>query len=314
MRKLIEKITTFFKEYWNIYTPFIISTIISWFTNWNANQLQVTNQYFGNIISLCCLLTMLKFLFFPNKDKKGIEKIVTSQKSVKNMEITSDIEKTLEETIDLVKTSVKGGKSFMNKIKQFFKWVWKYKEQLIGLTGTLIYAIFVVYVYVNDKFGWVFEIIPNTDFWNYAVRISFGILSAIFVFYVVRNQVKWCGLGSLEKAQEYLDSLAEKFTSESTLSDKAKKKISEALKTMNKSLKEAKTLLDKYKSLYNKAVDEVNVFQELISNQLEYDEAGYQRAVANVSEIGKEIEVTQATIDSLSLKIEHYNDVLNSKK
>ena len=79
MRKLIEKITTFFKEYWNIYTPFIISTIISWFTNWNANQLQVTNQYFGNIISLCCLLTMLKFLFFPNKDKKGIEKIVTSQ-------------------------------------------------------------------------------------------------------------------------------------------------------------------------------------------------------------------------------------------
>ena len=102
--------------------------------------------------------------------------------------------------------------------------------------------------------------------------------------------------------------------SESTLSDKAKKKISEALKTMNKSLKEAKTLLEKYKSLYNKAVDEVNVFQELISNQLEYDEASYQKAVANVSEIGKEIEVTQATIDSLSLKIEHYNDVLNSKK
>ena len=83
---------------------------------------------------------------------------------------------------------------------------------------------------------------------------------------------------------------------------------------MNKSLKEAKTLLDKYKTLYNKAVDEVNVFQELISNQLEYDEASYQKAVANVSEIGKEIEVTQATIDSLSLKIEHYNDVLNSKK
>ena len=313
MRKLIEKITTFFKEYWNIYTPFIISTIISWFTNWNANQLQVTNQYFGNIISLCCLLTMLKFLFFPNKDKKGIEKIVTSQKSVKNMEITSDIEKTLEETIDLVKTSVKGGKSFMNKIKQFFKWVWKYKEQLIGLTGTLIYATFVVYVYVNDKFGWVFEIIPNTDFWNYAVRISFGILSAIFVFYAVRNQIKWVGVGSLEKAQEYLDSLSVSISEGNQLSDNAKKKISNALKIAKNHLKTYNTTLEEYKKLYNKAVEELNVFEEFKNNNLEYDEQEYQKVTQNTDEIKTEIDKIQAIILSLNEKVEHYQKVLNNK-
>lgn len=313
MRKLIEKITTFFKEYWNIYTPFIISTIISWFTNWNANQLQVTNQYFGNIISLCCLLTMLKFLFFPNKDKKGIEKIVTSQKSVKNMEITSDIEKTLEETIDLVKTSVKGGKSFMNKIKQFFKWVWKYKEQLIGLTGTLIYTIFVVYVYVNDKFGWVFEIIPNTDFWNYAVRISFGILSAIFVFYAVRNQIKWVGVGSLEKAQEYLDSLSVSISEGNQLSDNAKKKISNALKIAKNHLKTYNTTLEEYKKLYNKAVEELNVFEEFKNNNLEYDEQEYQKVTQNTDEIKAEIDKIQAIILSLNEKVEHYQKVLNNK-
>lgn len=314
MHKLVEKISAFLKNYWNIYAPPIISTIISWFTNWNANQLQVSNQYFGNIISLMCLLTMMKFIFFPNEKKNGVEKLVTSQKVIKNSEIGKDVEGAVDETIVLIQTSVKGGKRIMEKIKKFFKWTWTYKEQLIGLLGAIIYSVFVVYVYINDKFGWVFEYIPQTDFWFWAVRIGFGLLSTIFVFYSIRNQVKWCGVGTTAHAQEYLEKLTETIVGDNTLSDKAKKKISEALKTMNKSLKEANNLLEKYKVLYNKAVDEVNVFQELISNQLEYDNEGYQNAVNNVNEIRGEIESTQATIDSLSAKITHYNEVLNPKK
>nr|DAR54935.1 MAG TPA: hypothetical protein [Caudoviricetes sp.] len=314
MKNIFEKIATFFKEYWNVYAPIIISTIFSWFTNWNANQMQILNQYFGTIITLCCMFTMLKFMFFPNKEKKGVEKLVSMQNSVKNMEMTTNVEEKVDETILLIQTSVKGGKKIMQKIKNFFKWCWTYKEQIIGLTGSLIYTIFVAYVYINDKFGWIFEIVPNTDFWFWAVRVGFGVLSAIFVFFGMRNQCIWGGVGSRERAEEYLANLSAKITSDTTLSTKAQKKISEALKTMNKTLKEANSLLEKYKASYNKVVDDINVFKELIDNQLEYDNDAYQSALTNASDLSNKISEIQATIDNLTTKIEHYNQVMHVNK
>lgn len=314
MQKLVDKISAFLKDYWNIYAPPILSTLISWLTNWNVNQLQFWNQYFGNIISLMCLFTMLKFIFFPNKKKNGVEKIVTSQKIIKNSEIGKDVEGAVDETIVLIKTSVKGGKKIMEKVKNFFKWIWYYKEQLIGYLGDALYASFVIYVYIEDKFDWILNYLPQTDFWFWSVKIGYGVLSAIFLFYNVRNSSKWVGIGKTSTAKEYFARLTEKIVGDSTLSDKAKKKINDSLKTMNKTLKEANLSLEKYKVLYNKAVDEVNVFQELISNQLEYDNEGYQNALTNANKIKTDIDNTQATIDSLSAKIEHYNEVLNPKK
>lgn len=313
MKNIIEKITTFLSKYWNLYAPPIISTIISCFTEWNASQMQIVNQYFGNIITLTCLFTMLKFIFFPNEKKNGFEKIATSQKYIKNMEIGKDVEGAVEETIELIETSVKGGKKIMEKVKKIFKWIISYKEQIIGLLGSVIYSIFVLYVYITDKFNWVFEYIPNTDFWNYAVRISFGLLSALFVFFSIRNQVKWVGVGSLEKAQEYLDSLSVSISEGNQLSDNAKKKISNALKIAKNHLKTYNTTLEEYKKLYNKAVEELNVFEEFKNNNLEYDEQEYQKATQNTDEIKTEIDKIQAIILSLNEKVEHYQKVLNNK-
>lgn len=314
MHKIVEKISAFLKDYWNIYAPPILSTLISWLTNWNVNQMQFWNQYFGNIISLMCLFTMLKFIFFPNKKKNGVERIVTSQKIIKNSEIGKDVEGAVDETIILIQTSVKGGKKIMEKVKSFFKWIWYYKEQLIGYVGDLLYFAFVIYVYIEDKFSWILEYLPKTDFWFWATKIGFGVLSAIFLFFNIRNSSKWVGIGKNSTAREYIAKKTESLIGDSTLSDKAKKKINDSLKTMNKALKEANLSLDKYKTMYNKAVDEVNVFQELIANQLEYDNESYQNALANANKIKADIDNAQATIETLTTKIEHYNEVLNPKK
>ena len=83
----MRKIWEILKEHWNLYSPFILSSIASWLVDWNANQMVTINQWIGITLSLMALFTMIKFIIFPKKKKNAIEKLVSSQKVVKEKKI-----------------------------------------------------------------------------------------------------------------------------------------------------------------------------------------------------------------------------------
>ena len=92
----MRKIWDILKEHWNLYSPFIISSIASWLVDWNANQMVTINQWIGITLSLMALFTMIKFIIFPKKKKNPVEKLVSTQKVVKNAEMIINQEEHLK--------------------------------------------------------------------------------------------------------------------------------------------------------------------------------------------------------------------------
>ena len=128
MGKYIKKII----EYWNIYAPPLISCIIFWFQHWDAVKVSQVNQYIGMTISLTCLFTLIKSILFPNyKNDNKIEKIVTTQKSVKHANLIINQEENLEKNTKKIKKIMKG-------TTKMIKWIKLNKGVLIGWLISLV--------------------------------------------------------------------------------------------------------------------------------------------------------------------------------
>ena len=204
IKKIIIKVSTFIQDDWNIYGSLILSYFISQFLEWNVSQLMKVNQFLGVCLTIFVLLTIIKKQLFPRKKTNVIEKIVDTNKQVKTMNLGLETEKKIDETQVLIETTLKGGKKFMSKIKKFFKWLITYWQQVVGLIGALIYSTIVFYCLINDKLAFIYDKLPDTN-WQLAIKVGIGVISGLLVILIVRNQVKWVGLGSIKTAQEYLE-------------------------------------------------------------------------------------------------------------
>ena len=243
------------KEYWNIYGSVILSTILSWLLNWNAEQMFALNQYIGVTISIMCFLTMIKFLITPKGKKTLIETVVSTQPSVKKTDILLHQDEKNEKLY-------KEGKRIMNRIKKVLSWIKNYWQQIIGLLGTFALATLAVFFVITDKFGWLLQYFPETPGWQIGVRIAFGVVAVLFTFYMVRNQVKWCGVGSIAHAQEYLKQFGIKAAS--SISKENRTMFKEALNTAKKALKTAKASLEASQIKYDNAVKEFDSQNEFV--------------------------------------------------
>ena len=252
------------KEYWNIYGSVIISAIASWLLNWNAEQMFTLNQYIGITISVMCFLTMVKFIIKPKEKKTLLENVVSTQPSVKKTDLIIHQEEQIQQTKYLPKIIRKVGKGIMNKFKLTINWIKNYWQQIIGLLGDLALATLVVYAFITDRFGWLLQFFPTGIAWEIGIKISVGILSALFIFFQVRNQVKWVGVGSITKAREYLKQLGTTLTS--SMSKEGKTLISNALTAAKKALKSAKATLIAAQSKYDNAYKEFNTQNEFIKS------------------------------------------------
>ena len=242
----------FLKEYWDIIIALILAVISGVLTHWEYYQLQLIYIIIMLLFVYVGCIRMLRVIISkPNKKIKE-EKIDSTNPAQVG-------EKRLGE---LIIELLKGGKKIMEKIKKFFKWLWTYRQQLIGLLGALVYALITVYAYVFDKFGWLLQCFPQTEGWSLGVKIGVGVLSAIFLFYLVRNQVKWCGVGSLTSATNYLNGISNKTAS--TLSSNARKAISNELQNARKILKTAQNGLAISEEQYNNKLKEFNTQKEFI--------------------------------------------------
>lgn len=309
IKKIIIKVSTFIKDDWNIYGSLILSYFISQFLEWNVSQLMKVNQFLGVCLTIFVLLTIIKKQLFPKKKPNVIEKIVDTNKQVKTMNLGLETEKKIDETQVLIETTLKGGKKFMSKIKKFFKWLITYWQQVIGLLGALIYSTIVFYCLINDKLAFIYDKLPNTN-WQLAIKVGIGVISGLLVILIVRNQVKWVGVGSIKTAQEYLENLSNTLATSSSVDDKTRKTIKEYITNFKKRLKIEKPALIKAKEIYNEAVDKLNEFKQFEKLGLSYDSVEYQKAIEVVNNAQAELTKAQQSYDNLIQLITSYENAL----
>ena len=249
---MLNKLKEILKEYWNIYSPVIISSAFAWLVEWNANIMTSFNQWIGITLSLTALLTMIKFLIFPNKKKNNLEKMVSTQKNIKNTEMIIHQEEFMEK-------QKKGGKLIM----KFFKWIKLYWQQLVGFLGALFYCFWAVFLAVQEKLQPIVELLPEGKAWTIGAYVVYGVITIFVGFFLFRNQFKWVGIGSVDKATEYINNKGQEIASQ--LSSENKKKFQSMLSESKKALKVAINTLALIQNKYDKAVKEFNNQNEFIA-------------------------------------------------
>lgn len=294
---------------WNIYVGVLISTIIAWLFDYKSNNMDNTTSYLLMTFTICSLLTFIKSKIKDKSDEDlhTIEKITQQQPTIKIVNKTLGKQENVD-IQDTIKQSKNLWRLIMEKIKKFFKWIWLYKEQILGLLGSLVYAGLTVYAYIFDKFGFILQYFPDTLGWEIAVKIVVGLFSILFIFLGIRNQVIWGGIGSIERANAYLKKLQEGV--ESNLSTEAREIINNAWKKLKSNVKLKEQKIKSLQSTLEKLTKEMSTTQELIKLGLKTD-TDYAKLVEEGNKINSQITQKQSEIENDKSQIAKYEEVLN---
>lgn len=288
---MLKKIFKALSKCWNIYLGIGISILVAKILEYDKGGMDKTTSFLVMAFTICSVITIIKSKVF-HKETSIIEKATMIQPSIKTMNVLLDgVDDDNEEDVkEMIEISERIGNNFMEKVKKFFKWVWTYRQQLIGLLGVFAYASLTVYAYINDKFGWLLQYFPDTHGWELAVKIGVGVISVVFVFFGVRNQVIWGGVGSLAKAKDYLEKLSSGVVA--GLSPQARECIRHALKTLKANLKNLKSKHNKTLESYNNILKEIATAKELIalglgsttkSDELDQQKYNYEVELNNIA-------------------------------
>lgn len=302
----MKKIWDILKEYWNLYSPFIISSIASWLVDWNANQMVSINQWIGITLSLMALFTMIKFIIFPKKKKNPVEKLVSTQKVVKNAEMIINQEENEKERIKI------GG-----YIMKVLKWIKSYWQQLVGLLGALIYCFLAIFLAIKQYLEPITSLLPQNLGWTISVYVVYGLLTILIGFYLFRNQIKWVGVGSIQKATDYINNKGQEIAG--TLNNANKKKFKTMLNTAKKSLKIAQTNLLTLTANYNSVVKQLQTqdqFLETLFNvgaeQTTIAEAQTRKneITSSLNTIANELNKAKQEVSNLEKNVNDYEKAL----
>lgn len=302
----MKKLLDILKEYWNLYSPFIISSIASWLVDWNANQMVTINQWIGITLSLMALFTMVKFLIFPKKKKNAVEKLVSSQKVVKNAEMIINQEEKIKEKIKI------GG-----YIMKVLKWIKNYWQQLISLLGALIYCFFAIFLAVKQYLDPITSLLPQSIGWTISFYVIYSVLSILIGFYLFRNQIKWVGVGSIQKATDYINNKGQEIAG--TLNNANKKKFKSMLNSSKKALKVAQNNLSTLTTNYNSVVKQLetqNQFLETLfsvgAEQTTISEAQARKneITSSLNTIASELNKAKQEVSNLEKNVSDYEKAL----
>lgn len=302
----MRKIWDILKEHWNLYSPFILSSIASWLVDWNANQMVTINQWIGITLSLMALLTMIKFIIYPKKRKNAVEKLVSTQKVVKNAEMIINQEENEKEKIKI------GG-----IIMKVLKWIKSYWQQLLGLSGALVYCFFAIFLAVKQHLEPIISLLPQSREWVIIVYIGYGLATILVGYYLFRNQIKWVGLGSIQKATDYINNKGQEIAG--TLNNANRKKFKSMLNSTKKALKVAKNNLSTITTSYNSVVKQLetqNQFIETLFNvgaeQTTISEAQIRKSeiTSSLNTIANELNKAKQEVSNLEKNINDYEKAL----
>ena len=302
----MKKIWDILKEYWNLYSPFIISSIASWLVDWNANQMVSINQWIGITLSLMALFTMIKFIIFPKKKKNTVEKLVSTQKVVKNAEMIINQEENEKEKIKI------GG-----NIMKVLKWIKNYWQQLVGLLGALVYCFLAIFLAVKQYLEPITSLLPQSIGWTISVYVVYGLLTILIGYYLFRNQIKWVGVGSIQKATDYINNKGQEIAG--TLNNANKKKFKTMLNTAKKSLKVAQTNLSTLTTNYNSVVKQLETQDQFLEtlfnvgaeqNTISEAQARKNEITSSLNTIASELNKAKQEVSNLEKNVNDYEKAL----
>ena len=218
------------KELWNVYGGIAISTLIAWLTHFDKLEMDKWASYL--ILTLTCIsvLTFFKLVYFKKKKDKvnALDKgAMQSTRSVKTLQTAVDPIGVGEEVGTAIIYTVKGGKKFLQKIKNFFKEIWGNKFTL-GNTIILLFLVtlsqVMTYTEYLYKINWFAE-------HELVIKIASPIIAGIWVFIDLFTTYTKYGFESLE---EIAKRKAQK--SISKMSKEEKTKLKENLKELRRSV------------------------------------------------------------------------------
>ena len=192
------------KKYWDIFSGITTGLIVGFVSSFDLDIIQIVYSVIILILVSIGVFKIIKQSLDKNKDERKkkrkqtiIDDIVDSQKPVKAIRIAQEPTKTGERVGKLILEIYKRSRE---KMKKLFQWIKYYWQQVIGLLAPLTYAVMVAYAYAFDEFGWLIKYFPQGKGWEIGVKIGVALLSILFVYYNFRNQLKWVGVGSVDKA------------------------------------------------------------------------------------------------------------------
>ena len=302
MKKILLKILGL----WNIYVGILGSVLIAWIFDFSMGAMDNITTFLLMTLVFMSTLTFIKWQVTNKKPNTLIEKAIMTNPTVRTinnaidpMQSGQEIGQAILETTNMIERIEK---KMWNKIKKFFKWVKTYWQQIVGLLG--------VFAYITDRFGWLLEYFPKTEGWEIGVKIGVGVIAVLFLFFQVRNQVVWRGVGSIAKATDFLQGLSKR--AEAQLSPKTKANVKHALKTLKSHLK---TLQKNYNTLVYK----LDTIKEELASELELlnlvggDNTKYNQLVQEKKQIELDISKIESAIHDSENNIKKYTSVLSVK-
>ena len=279
------------KKYWNIFCGACFGLLSSFLLKWHIDIGKIRLIYSGVILIIIYLWVMSKKSCKPSiKGKILIGKVVENQGTIKAVEVSknpTEESSKEDEIITIVLEQMKGWKKQMQKIKNLFKWIWAYKEQLIGYLGALIYLGITVYAYATDRFGWLLQNFPQTLAWEIIVKVLVGLISIVFIYYILRNQAKHVGFGNLEYATSYLKEKNKELNS--ALSTTSQKIVEEKIVQLKQVVK---PVYDSYEQIKNQH----NLLVQRLHAEAELSEYGVGNA-EKVGQLKQELAIVKAQLD-----------------
>lgn len=200
----------------------------------------------------------------------------------------------------------------MTKLKNFFKWIWYNKEQLVSIIYNAVALIAANFVIWTDTINeYIAPVALNTHFSAFAgfigvealmlVKIISIVLSVAFAILTVRNICVKYGLSSLETIDKVLAERAEQ--KKNKLTSAQKKQYKEIIATLNTELKKVTT-----------AEAEAEAELEKITNIYNADSSLVTDFVVKKQTLERNIAHDKATINNIKNKISECKEILNGTK
>lgn len=298
------------KRYWDILGGTITGLFLSIIAKWKLDSIQLI---YTEIILILVCIGLFKVLkngidnFTKGRKKIVVDKLVENQKPMKAITLANEPTKTGEELGEVLIDTMKGGKKIMEKLKKLFVWIGKYWQQLLGI-GSAIgeYALY-VYALVCDKLNFILQYLPQNNAWQICGKVGIGIIVLLVVALQIRNMCKWVGVGSVEKANEYL--VGKKEEVKSKLSASAKENVKKVVKDYQSQLKKVEKTISSLETQIKETDSSISSTKELLQLGLG-DNAKYNELISNRDKLYNDLQYNKSIENNITNIIEKYKKVL----
>lgn len=298
------------KRYWDLLGGAICGVGISILTRFELEKVQLAYSVTILVLVFIGLFKVVRTYCdkgnakYKRNKNNVIDLLVDNQKPMKAINLAEKPTKNGEELAKLLIGTTKGAKKM---IKKFFSWVKMYWQQIVSYIGVIVYFLVTAYVYVVDEFSFILQLLPDTKTWQLCGQIGVWVIVIILGLFIIRNNSKWVGIGSLEEGKEYLKSITEKMQNE--LSTEAKDQLKSTIKTLKKELKDLNSQITEKTSNLSNYESKIKTCEELLKIGLK-DEIEYQELLCEKSNCENEILEKQTKKEQLESTIKKYEEVL----